>query len=171
MPAAILHQVLFALFPMAMAYAAISDLATMTISNKLALALVVAFLALAPFSGMDWQAFGLHWAAGATVLAVAFAFFSCGWIGGGDAKFAAAVALWMGWSSLLEYLVLAAVFGGALTLFILFFRRSVLPAFATRQPWVMRLHDAKSGVPYGVALAAAGLAMYPETIWIKVATG
>jgi prepilin peptidase CpaA len=170
-PAAILHQVLFSLFPLAMAYAAVSDLMTMTISNKLALALVVIFVMLAPFSGMDWQAFGMHWLAGGIVLAVAFAFFAFGWVGGGDAKFAAAVALWIGWSSLLEYVVLAAVFGGMLTMITLSFRRRVLPAFAIRQPWVMRLHDAKSGVPYGVALAAAGLAMYPDTIWIKVATG
>jgi prepilin peptidase CpaA len=143
----------------------------MTISNKVAVALVLAFLALAPATGMGWQGFGMHWAAAAAVLAVSFGFFAAGWIGGGDAKFAAAVALWIGWSGLLEYLAVAAVFGGGLTLIILSYRQSVLPAFVTRQPWLMRLHDEKAGVPYGVALAAAGLWTYPDSIWMKVVTG
>ena len=92
------HQVLFALFPLAMAFAAASDLLTMTISNKLVVALVVGFVLLAPLTGMDWQTFGMHWAAGGIVLVGAFLFFAVGWIGGGDAKFAAAVALWLGWA-------------------------------------------------------------------------
>ena len=162
---------LFALFPLAMAYAAASDLLTMTISNKLALALLAGFAVMAPVVGMGWQVVALHVAAGALVLAFGFAFFAAGWIGGGDAKLAAAVALWIGWGDLLEYATLAAVFGGALTLIILAFRQSVLPAFVIRQPWVQRLHDEKGGVPYGVALAAAGLAMYPHTIWLRVVLG
>jgi prepilin peptidase CpaA len=169
--AATFHILLVALFPLAMACAAISDLATMTISNRLAIVLVAGFLALAPATGMGWQELALHGAAGALVLVVTFGFFAAGWIGGGDAKFCAAVALWVGWSGLLEYLVLAAVFGGWLTLIILSYRRAVLPAFVTRQPWLMRLHDEKSGVPYGVALAAAGLWTYPDSIWMKVVTG
>jgi prepilin peptidase CpaA len=170
-PTAILHQFLFAIFPLAIAWAAISDLTTMTIPNKISLVLVIAFLALAPATGMGWQDIGLHLAAAAIVLAVSFTFFACGWIGGGDAKFCAAVALWIGWGSLLEYLVMATLLGGALTLIILSYRRAVLPAFVTRQPWLMRLHDEKSGVPYGVALAAASLWTYPDSIWMRVVTG
>jgi len=31
----------------------------------------------------------------------------------------------------------------------------------------LRLHDDKSGIPYGIALAAAGLIVYPSTrIWL-----
>src|SRR5438552_11388866 len=131
-----------------MAYAAASDLLTMTISNRLALALVAAFAVAAPFTGMDWNVLGMHVAAGALVLAIGFAFFALGWIGGGDAKLAAGIALWIGWSDLLEYLSLAALLGGGLTVVVLVFRRSVLPAFVIRQPWVQRLHDETAGVPY-----------------------
>ena len=88
-----------------------------------------------------------------------------------SAKFAAVVALWLGWNHLFDFTVYASLFGGALTLLILSFRRSVLPAFVIRQPWVQRLHDQKAGVPYGVALAAAGLATYPDTVWMRLATG
>jgi Flp pilus assembly protein protease CpaA len=63
-------------------------------------------------------------AAGAVVLAIGFACFAFGWIGGGDAKFAAVIALWLGLGHVLEFLVTSAVFGGVLTIAILTFRRS-----------------------------------------------
>ncbi|MEP0323651.1 A24 family peptidase [Bauldia litoralis] len=166
-----LQQILFVLFPIGMAYSAAADLLTMTISNRISLALVAIFLLLAPLTGMDWQTFGMHWAAGGAVLAVSFTFFAFGWIGGGDAKLSAAIALWLGWGNTLEFVSLAAVFGGLLTLVILSFRGAVLPAAVVRQPWIARLHDEKAGVPYGVALAAAALAIYPHTIWVKMVTG
>ncbi len=171
MAAMIVQQVLFAVFPLAMAYAAISDLLTMTISNRLTLILAAGFIVLCPFAGMDLDTFGLHWAAGGAVLAVAFTCFAFGWIGGGDAKLASVTALWLGWHSTVEYLAIASIFGGALTVLLLTFRQSVLPAFIIRQPWIQRLHDERAGVPYGVALAAAGLVTYPHTVWMHMAIG
>ena len=165
------RYLLFAFFPLAMAYAAASDLLTMTISNKVTLALVAGFLALFSLTGMDWNTFGLHWAAGGAVLAVAFFCFAMGWIGGGDAKLASAAALWLGWESTIEFIGLASIFGGVLTVLILIFRRSLQPAFVIRQPWVARLYDENAGVPYGIALAVAALAVYPHTIWVRMAIG
>ncbi|MDP2626103.1 MAG: NAD(P)-binding domain-containing protein, partial [Candidatus Rokubacteria bacterium] len=49
----------------------------------------------------------------------------------------------------------AALLGGALTLAILIARRCPLPATLTSIGWIGRLHDSKSGVPYGIALAVA----------------
>ncbi len=167
----LVQHLLFAAFPLAMAYAAVSDLLTMTISNRLTLALVVGFVLLSPLAGMDLHAFAMHWAAGGAVLAVAFFCFAMGWIGGGDAKLASVTALWLGWNNTIEFIAVASIFGGALTLLLLTFRRSVLPAFIIRQPWIQRLHDERAGVPYGVALAAAGLATYPHTIWMAMAIG
>ena len=167
----VVNYIVVAVFPVGMAFAAASDLLTMTISNRLMLALTAGFLVAAPFSGMDMTAFGLHLAAGGAVLAVAFFCFAMGWVGGGDAKLAAVAALWLGGTSALEFVIVGSLFGGILTLIVLSFRGTVLPAFIVRQPWIQRLHDARAGVPYGVALAAAGLAVYPHTIWMKMAVG
>jgi len=170
--AAILDQyVLFAVFPLAMAYAAVSDLLTMTISNRVTLILIATFVVLFPTTGMDLHTFALHWASGGAVLAVAFFCFAMGWIGGGDAKLASVTALWLGWEGTIEFIAIGSIFGGILTLSLLAFRQSVLPAFIIRQPWIRRLHDAEEGVPYGVALAAAGLIAYPHTIWMHMAIG
>src|SRR3984893_3990514 len=70
------------LFPALMAFAASSDLITMTISNRVSLALAASFFALALMWHMPLAEIGLHAAASATVLVVAFVFFARGWIGG-----------------------------------------------------------------------------------------
>jgi prepilin peptidase CpaA len=155
------------LFPALMAFAASSDLLTMTISNRLSLALTGGFFLLMIVTGMTLHAAGMHVAAAAIVLVVAFVFFSQGWIGGGDAKLAAATALWFGFDYLLDYLIYASLFGGALTLAILQFRKIPLPAILARQGWILRLHETDGGIPYGVALAAAALAIYPKTGWMS----
>jgi prepilin peptidase CpaA len=154
------------LFPALMAFAASSDLFTMTISNRLSLALAGGFLLLTLVTGMSLPAIGWHLAAGGSVLLVAFIFFWRGWIGGGDAKLAAATALWFGFEHLLDYMIYAALFGGVLTLLLLQFRRLPLPQALARQPWIARLHDRAGGVPYGIALAAAAMLVYPHTQWM-----
>ena len=155
------------LFPALMAFAAASDLLTMTISNRVSLALAAGFLALALLSGLGFYDILSHIAAGFTVLAVAFACFAMGWVGGGDAKVAAAAALWFGFDHLLSYLVYASLFGGALTLLLLQFRQWPLPYRLAGQPWLLKLHAQESGIPYGIALAIGALTIYPETEWIR----
>lgn len=163
----ILDIVRLSLFPALMAFAAASDLFTMTISNRVSLALAAGFLALALVSGMGFHDILLHLCAGLTVLVIAFACFAMGWVGGGDAKVAAAAALWFGFGHLLNYLLYASLFGGALTLLLLQFRQWPLPYQLAGQPWLLKLHAKESGIPYGIALAIGALMIYPETEWIK----
>jgi len=155
------------LFPALMAFAAASDLFTMTISNRVSLLLAAGFLVLALASGMGLNDILLHIGAGAVVLAVAFGCFAMGWVGGGDAKVAAGAALWFGFGQLLNYLLYASLFGGALTLLLLQFRQWPLPYPFTGQAWLLKLHAKETGIPYGIALAIGALMVYPETEWIK----
>jgi prepilin peptidase CpaA len=155
------------LFPAMMAFAASSDLLTMTISNRVSLILTGGFFALAFAGGMGSADILSHLGAACVVLVAAFGFFTRGWIGGGDAKLAAATALWLGFDHLPAYLVYASLFGGVLTLALVQFRMSPLPGTLARQDWLERLHRKDAGVPYGIALAAAALAVYPETQWMS----
>jgi prepilin peptidase CpaA len=163
------QQIALVVFPFTLAFAAASDLLTMTISNRISLVLLAGFALLAPLSGMDVSTITLHAAAGGAVLAVGFTCFSFGWIGGGDAKLAAMIALWLGWGATIEFLTIAAVLGGILTFAILGLRSAILPALMARQAWLLRLHDPRSGVPYGIALSAAGLMAFPHTAWMSLA--
>ncbi|MDB5629730.1 MAG: peptidase prepilin type, partial [Tardiphaga sp.] len=157
--------------PALMAFAAASDLLTMTISNRVSLLLIAGFFVLALLGGLGtadtMNAMLSHVGAGLTVLGVAFGCFAMGWVGGGDAKIAASAALWFGFGHLLDYLVYASLFGGALTILLLQFRQWPLPYTLAGQGWLLRLHNQKTGIPYGIALALGALMIYPETEWVR----
>jgi prepilin peptidase CpaA len=154
--AMMIEAIRLTLFPAMMAFAASSDLFTMTIANRVSLILIGGFFVLAALSGMSAADILSHAGAGAAVLVVAFVFFTRGWIGGGDAKLAAATVLWFGLGHLADYLVYASLLGGALTLFLIQFRAMPMP----------RLLVGRGDVPYGIALAAAALLVYPQTEWM-----
>ena len=155
------------LFPALMAFAASSDLFTMTISNRVSVALIAGFAVMAYAAGMNSHDVLMHVGAGAAVLVVTFTFFSRGWIGGGDAKLAAATALWLGFDQLMNYLLYASLLGGVLTFLVIRFRLMPLPAALAGQDWAQRLHRVDAGVPYGIALAASALIVYPDTFWMQ----
>jgi prepilin peptidase CpaA len=150
-------------FPLAMAFAASSDLLTMRISNKLVLLLAAGFVVMALVLEMPLQQFAMHVLCAFVVLVVAFTMFALRWIGGGDAKLAAATTLWLGFGLTLPYLAYTAILGGVLTLALLLLRRMPMPGFVSASPWLTRLLDRKQGIPYGVAMAAAGLLTYSNT--------
>ena len=156
------------LFPAVMAFAASSDLLTMTISNRVSLILVGGYFVLAVAMGASIGDVLSHVGAGSLVLVFTFAFFARGWIGGGDAKLAAATALWLGFDHLIAYLIYASLLGGALTFLLIQFRALPLPGFLVGREWAERLHRQDAGIPYGIALAAAALFIYPDTGWMKV---
>ncbi len=156
------------IFPLAMLVSASMDILTMTIPNKVTLALVVGFFVLAPFVGFTWQEFGLHIAIGFAMLVITMGMFAMGWIGGGDAKLFAATGLWLGYTTqMFEYALYASLLGGVLTVLVMKLRMMpVLPSWMSFK-WLERLHNPNEGVPYGVALAAAGLLIYPHTVWMN----
>jgi prepilin peptidase CpaA len=158
------------LFPAMMAFAASSDLLTMTIPNRVALIMVGGFALLALTTGMSLEQLALHAGAGLLVLCLTFGFFARGWIGGGDAKLAAATALWFGFEHLMEYALYGSIFGGVLTLALLQYRAMPLPGLLVGRAWAERLHQPKGGVPYGIALAAAAMVVYPNTPWMQSLT-
>ncbi|UVF18497.1 prepilin peptidase [Microvirga terrae] len=157
-------------FAAAVLWAAIADVVTMKIRNELVLVLLAGYVILAPLAGMGWADVGWSVTGAASVLAGMFVLFSFGWIGGGDAKFAAVIALWLGADQALAFVLCTALFGGILTILLLQFRLSVLPAQCLSVSWIMRLHAPQTGVPYGVAIAAAALFIFPDTYWMRALT-
>ena len=161
----VLELAMVCLFPWAMAFGAAMDMFTMTIPNRVSLLMVAGFLALAPFLGLGLDGFLNHLGAGAAMLFVGVAMFSLGWMGGGDAKLFAAGALWVGFDHLLEFTFYITLAGGMLTLALLSFRQTLPHPWVIRQAWAMHLHNPRTGVPYGIAIATAGLVVYPDISW------
>jgi prepilin peptidase CpaA len=166
-----LAVLMIVVFPALLAYAAFSDLFTMTISNRISMALIVGFFIVAALLQMPIGAIASHIGCALAVLAGTFVLFALGWVGGGDAKLAAATALWIGFDHLADYGLIAALIGGALTLIILQARKLPMPRWAIERDWIARLHAQDSGIPYGIALAIAGVLVYPDTsIWLSAVT-
>lgn len=162
-----LHLVLLVVFPLIVTYAAISDFMTMTISNRLTLALVIAYFLVVPFAGIGWHGFGMALLSALVVFAVGYVCFAFGWVGGGDVKFATAVALWLGWDHLFEYLVLFSLYGGLLTVAVLVVSRFLEPLPILQVGFLNRFAEHRK-IPYGIALSVAALQLYPTTGWLLV---
>lgn len=165
------NQIALLFFPLCMAFAAVSDLTTMRISNRLVLLVTGGFLVAALLANLSLQDFAIHIATGFGVLLLAFGFFAMGWIGGGDAKLAAATALWMGVPWVLPYVVYGGIFGGVLTIALLGLRRFPLPVQLASIGWIGKLHHHDTGIPYGIALAIAAMLVYTRTDIFVALTG
>jgi prepilin peptidase CpaA len=155
------------LFPAALAYAAVMDVFTMTIPNRISLAILAMFPIAALLAGLSMHAALMHLAAFAVILAFGIALFAFNLLGGGDAKLLAVSALWIGTDQLIPFIAYVTVAGGALALMILAVRS--IPAGAYQLPeWAARLHKAGNGIPYGLAICAGGLFVYPKTALFKL---
>ena len=154
-------------FPVMVAWAAITDFMTMTIANRVSIGLAAAGLVGLALTAPSWAVVGAHLGAAGLVFALGFACFAFGWMGGGDVKFATAVALWLGWEHLLDYAVTFSVYGGLLTLLVLFSDRVLDPLPALKVGFLARFQEHRR-VPYGIALSAAALQIFPQTTWMRV---
>ena len=154
-------------FPVAMAFAAANDLFTMKIPNRISLALIGGFVAIALMTRMPLETLGLHVVIALAVLIATFTLFWLNMLGGGDAKLMAAGALWMGPDHIIEFVAYVTIFGGILAVAMLGYR-NFLPANALPLPaWARRLHRTGEGIPYGIAIAAAGLMLFPATAFFR----
>lgn len=155
---------LLIVFPLCMALAAMTDMLSMTIPNRLSILLAATFLILAPFLGLGAAAIAWHALGALCVFVVCFGLFAINVMGGGDAKILTASALWYGFGlDLVTYLTFVGYLGGLLTLLIVLFRWQIASHFATILPIPAHFLDKDKGVPYGVAIGLAALITYPDT--------
>jgi prepilin peptidase CpaA len=155
--------------PLCFALAAVSDLCTMTIPNKLPAALILGFLLLAPLLGLGWFDIGMSLAASLAVFVVCFSLFAANVMGGGDAKLLTAAACWFGFGQpLLIFLVATAFLGGLLTIAILMIRAHSNTVLAMGVALPKSLTTANK-IPYGIAIAVAGFMTYEHAPIVALA--
>lgn len=138
-------HVLLAILALLLLGAAVTDLKARIIANPLNLAIALLAPAYWWASGLaPWPDMILQALLGAGVFAVFAAMFAMGWMGGGDVKLLGALALWLPLPPLLKLLFAMSLLGGVLTLVVLAMHR-------------IRGLKTSPEVPYGVAIACAGL--------------
>jgi len=130
--------------------AAVIDVRTFKISNRLTLAVAL----LAPLYWLSvalspWPGVAVQLAAGLTVFVLFAAAFYAGMMGGGDVKLAAALALWFPPQATFQFIVIMSVAGGLLTIAALAWHRA-------------RKREGRPQIPYGVAISIGGLAILTQ---------
>ncbi|MDG0023283.1 prepilin peptidase [Trinickia sp. Y13] len=143
---------------------ALSDLRRRRLPNASVAAFAALYLAHAWLGAENSTGFEHHLATGALALVLSALLFRFGWLGGGDAKLFAAVFLWSGPAHASTVFFIVSFLGLLLALAQLALRR--VPSAAAIDPDRGWLAPAR-GVPYGVALAAGGIA----AIWLPPAIG
>lgn len=164
-----LQSLVLGVFPGLVVLAATMDMFTMTIPNKLCLALVAAFFIAAPASGMALGMIGWHVLAAGLALGLTFILFASGVYGGGDAKLTVAIVLWLGPSLVIEFALLAALFGGVLTTFLVLMRSFPTYTASIQSQWASRLLSSEVGIPYGIALSGAAMIVFSQSPWFTAA--
>jgi prepilin peptidase CpaA len=168
----LLQPLLLTAFPALVIIAALSDITTYTIPNRISLLLLAVFLPAAAVVGRPLTGVGLDFAVGFAALIAGMGMFAAGWIGGGDAKLFAAAALWLGLPGLPMFLVVTALAGGGLAVLLLNARSPWLrPLLAGAPDWLGRLATPGASVPYGAAIAAGALAAFPHSALMQAFHG
>jgi prepilin peptidase CpaA len=155
-PNPMFDQFLMLCFFALVALAALSDIKSFRIPNRISLALLALYPLHVVFSPLhiDWL---MAVSAGSLVFVAGFTLFLCGMVGGGDVKLLAAVSLWAGWTLVLPLLVIMGLVGGVMAvtaLAIQYARRYRASGIAG--VIVPDATIAASKLPYGVAIAAGG---------------
>ena len=141
----ILVDALCALLAVMLLWAAVVDIRTLTISNRLNLAIALLAPAFWWATGTDlWPDAAIRVGVAVGVFLLFALAFQVGAMGGGDVKLAAALALWFAPGDTMLLVVLMSLAGGVLTLIVLGLHRA-------------RKADGRPEVPYGVAIAFGGL--------------
>jgi prepilin peptidase CpaA len=155
------------LFPTLVVAAAIGDLFTMRIPNWLNGTTALAVVPMAAFVGMPLDVMQWHLLAGAVMLVVGFGLFARGYIGGGDAKLVAAVGLWIGWSSLLPFVIVTTLAGGALAILYKLWELVRVEQEVRDVVWLRRVFRSDLELPYGIAIATGAVWVYSGTWWME----
>lgn len=171
MNAATIPMLFMAVYPTCLLWAAIIDITSYKIPNRICLILAAAFFPCAILLGLGWPALGWHIGVAFLALVIGFGLFAINVFGGGDAKLMPAALLWVGPEGAFAFIFYTALAGGALALFILFARRFKALLGPKMPSWVESLLAEKAGIPYGVAIAVGGLGSLSHAVlWQKLLT-
>ncbi|MEP4053140.1 MAG: prepilin peptidase [Litorimonas sp.] len=166
----LLPAFLFFVFATPQLMAALNDANAMKIPNRIPLIVLAAYFAMVPFTWAGIPMFLEHLTVGTVLFAIGFAMFAFGWMGGGDSKLLAATAFWFTWHDAFIYMIYTALFGGAITLFIMLGRKYIPVRVMTSQ-WAHTMFRDETKIPYGLALAAGAIMTLPQSQMFKAALG
>lgn len=156
----LINEISILAFGALLAAAAVEDVRSLTIPNRIPLGIIILYPAYVLSAGVpvDWQGAALL-AGGA--LAVGLVLFSFNYAGGGDVKLFVASCLWAGPALFPKFLLVTALVGAAISIGMLAHRRfgARVPLGAAHgsPPVAGKRAGRQRDLPYGAAIAAGGI--------------
>lgn len=142
---------------------ALSDLQTFKIPNRYVAALLCGWPIACLLTDVGTEFIAQTAALGGVLLVVGFVLFALGALGAGDVKLLAASVLWIGVDAALPFFLYTTLIGAGLGFMLLQLRAVPLPLGAYRVGWLVRLHERKRVMPYGIAIAGGGFSSLPQS--------
>lgn len=164
------ETLVLSVFPLLIMLAGISDYFTLTIPNWINTLIALSVIPFVLLSGMPVEVFAWHVAAGVASFMVGYYLFASHLIGGGDAKMLGACGLWVGWSELFQFGFYTAVAGGLLAIAVSGWTRLANRSETGMTAWMKNFHGGSPQLPYGIAIAAGGVVIFPATWWVQQLT-
>lgn len=149
-PSALILSLALVASAAAIVWSTVSDVRAYVIPNSASILIVASYLLTSVFTPYAHLGGGLI--AGLGCLVLGLGLFALGWMGGGDVKLFAAMALWSGPAGLPAFAIITCVAGAALALFMLSPLRRLAPA-----PSAAAAATVTQPMPYGVAIAVGGI--------------
>lgn len=137
----------------ALIYSIYTDVRYRLIFNRVTLLIALAAPAYwAATGGFNMPEIGLHLLTATIVFIFFLIAFRFGAMGGGDVKLFAALALWWHWIDVVRMVLYASILGALVTIVFVMIHK-------------LKQQDGKARIPYGVAIALAGLWIAGERIF------
>lgn len=134
--------------------AACQDAAKLTIANIFPTLIILLFPIWVAVAGPEADI----WMNGVNfliILGVGLGLFALQWLGGGDVKLFAAVALWFDFSAIIPLVFYVTMAGAGVTIVLALLRRTVPAGVRGKLEWA--IFERKGPIPYGVAIAIGAI--------------
>ncbi len=172
----VLQTILLSVFPALALFAALHDFGHYRIPNMLNLVIFGSFFPVALLLGMPWETFLWHLVGFAAVFGAMFAVYMVvpsSKFGGGDAKMISAVAVWIDWNNLPDFIIMTAIAGGALAVVMWLWRALQIEygVWMNGDTTLRKVMSYQIKLPYGAAIAAGGIYAYTLSWWQTLLAG
>lgn len=147
----VVHNAVLVILAVLLVVAAVGDARRFIIPNRLCLLIAALAVPWWMTSEASWLELGEQALFALLVFGLFAGVFALGWMGGGDVKLFAALALWLPWQPFLQMMMATAVIGGALTIGLVIVHR-------------LRSRSGHPEIPYGVAISAGALMVIGQGI-------
>jgi prepilin peptidase CpaA len=133
--------------------ACVSDVRSLRIPNLYSVIVIGAFALAFAAAPESFGKLSAHVLSLVIIFLITYIMFVSGLMGGGDAKFGSALALWVGLPGIVSYVFWMTLMGGLIAALSLLIKNRKPFSNPAAGSWVAQVQDGRNAVPYGIAIS------------------